>query len=75
MNKKEQNRKLILFGDKKIRKIWHDSEWYFSVVDIIQALTESQNPNNYWKVLKHRLNKEGNESVTNCNQLKMQSSD
>ncbi len=63
-----------LFQDKKLRSIWNDEEekWYFSIVDIIGALTDSPNPRNYWKVLKHRLAKEGNESVTNCNQLKME---
>jgi len=70
-------RTIKLFEDKKIRVQWDaDAEkWYFSVVDIIAVLTESSNPNNYWKVLKHRLKHEGNESVTNCNQLKMQSND
>ncbi|MBQ2905751.1 MAG: hypothetical protein IJE54_04090, partial [Peptococcaceae bacterium] len=48
-------------------------EWYFSVVDVVGALTESENPNNYWKVLKKRLKDEGNQSVTFCNQLKMKS--
>ena len=47
----------------------------FSIVDVIAVLTDSPNPRNYWKVLKHRLIKEGNESVTNCNQLKMPTSD
>ena len=57
--------------------MWDDVEekWYFSIVDVVAVLTDSLNPRNYWKVLKHRLIKEGNESVTNCNQLKMQSSD
>ena len=66
-----------LFEQKKVRTVWDtDKEkWYFSVVDVVAVLTESPNPRNYWKVLKHRLIKEGNESVTNCNQLKMQSSD
>jgi BRO family, N-terminal domain len=66
-----------LFESKKIRSSWNEVEekWYFSIVDIVGVLTDSPNPNNYWKVLKHRLAKEGNESVTNCNQLKMQSSD
>ena len=48
-------------------------EWYFSVVDVVGVLTESPNPNNYWKVLKNRLKKEGSQLVTNCNQLKMRS--
>ena len=49
--------------------------WYFSIVDVIYALTESKDPRTYWKVLKHRLLKEGNQSVTNCNQLKLQAAD
>jgi hypothetical protein len=66
-----------LFESKKIRSHWNAEEekWYFSVVDIIGVLTDSPNPRNYWKVLKHRLTKEGNQSVTNCNQLKMESAD
>jgi hypothetical protein len=57
--------------------VWNEEEekWYFSIVDVVSILTDSSNPNNYWKVLKHRLTKEGSELVTNCNQLKMQSSD
>jgi hypothetical protein len=68
---------LKLFEDKKIRSHW-DAEaekWFFSITDVIGVLTESPNPRNYWKVLKHRMIKEGSESVTNCNQLKMQSAD
>ncbi|MEI7421713.1 MAG: Bro-N domain-containing protein [Prolixibacteraceae bacterium] len=72
-----QENKIQLFQDKKVRTHWdaEHEQWYFSVVDIVAILTDSPNPNNYWKVLKHRLKKEGNESVTNCNQLKMQSTD
>ena len=63
-----------LFESKKIRSHWDEEQekWFFSVVDVIGALTVSPNPRNYWKVLKHRLIKEGNESVTNCNQLKIE---
>ena len=66
-----------LFESKKIRSAWDNDEekWYFSIVDVVGILTDSPNPNNYWKVLKHRLVKEGSELVTDCNQLKMQSSD
>jgi len=66
-----------LFEEKKVRSQWDEElqTWYFSIVDVIGILTDSPNPRNYWKVLKHRLLKEGNESVTNCNQLKMVSSD
>ncbi len=66
-----------IFNEKHIRTQWNEKQekWYFSIVDIVAVLTESVNPNNYWKVLKNRLKKEGSELVTNCNQLKMQSSD
>jgi hypothetical protein len=66
-----------LFNEKRIRSHWDNEQekWYFSVVDVVGVLTESENPNNYWKVLKNRLKKEGSELVTNCNQLKMQSAD
>ena len=66
-----------LFEQQKVRTHWDEKEekWYFSVVDVVGILTDSPNPRNYWKVMKHRLSKEGNESVTKCNQLKMQSGD
>ncbi len=72
-----QKQALQLFEQKKVRTVWDDEaeKWYFSIVDVVEVLTDSPNPRNYWKVLKHRLIKEGNESVTNCNQLKMLSSD
>ena len=64
------------FEDKKIRTIWNDGEekWYFSIVDVVGVLTDQPDighARNYWKVLKHRLRIEGNESVTNCNRLKL----
>ena len=66
-----------IFNNETIRTVWdkEDEKYYISVVDIVGVLSESDNPRNYWKVLKHRLKKEGNESVTNCNQLKLKSSD
>jgi hypothetical protein len=66
-----------LFHEKQIRTHWDEDaeKWYFSIVDVVGVLTESENPNNYWKVLKNRLKKEGSELVTNCNQLKLISSD
>ena len=68
---------LQLFEQKKVRTVWDDQEekWYFSIVDVCAVLTDSPNPRNYWKVLKHRLAKEGNETVTNCNQLKLLAED
>ena len=66
-----------IFNNETIRTVWDkEKEKYFiSVVDIVSVVSESDNPRNYWKVLKHRLKKEGNESVTNCNQLKLKTSD
>ena len=66
-----------LFWDDKIRAIWDDEQekWYFSIVDVIAVLTESPNPQTYWRVLKKRLKDEGNETVTNCNSLKMRAAD
>jgi len=73
--KKETNIKL--FETKKVRTLWNEDseEWYFSVVDVVGVLTDSPNPRNYWKVLKKRLLDEGNETVTNCNQLKLPAQD
>ena len=66
-----------IFEDKKVRTVW-DSEtekWYISIVDVIAVLTESTNPQTYWRVLKKRLIDEGNQTVTNCNALKMPAPD
>ena len=69
----ENDKSVQLFEDKKIRTSWDSEkeEWYFSVVDVIAVLTESPNPQTYWRVMKKRLKDEGNQSVTNCNALKM----
>ena len=66
-----------VFEDKKVRTVWDSDkeEWYFSIVDVIAILTESKNPTTYWRVLKKRLMDEGNETVTNCNALKMHAPD
>ena len=69
-----------LFEEKRVRTAWDDEQekWYFSIVDVVGILTDQpdlDHARNYWKVLKHRLKKEGFESVTNCNQLKFQASD
>lgn len=67
--------KIKIFENKQVRTAWNadEEEWYFSVVDVVAVLTDSANPNNYWKVLKNRLKKEGSELVTNCNRLKLRS--
>ena len=74
MTKKQE---IQLFNDRRIRTIWDDKEekWYFSVVDVIEALTDSPDPSTYWRVLKNRLKKEGNESVTICNAFKLPAKD
>ena len=65
------------FENKKIRSVWdaEKEEWFFSIVDVVAVLTESPNPQTYWRVLKRRLKDEGNETVTNCNGLKMTAPD
>ena len=74
MTKKEA---LQLFEQKKVRTVWDDEEekWYFAIVDVVEVLTDSENPQTYWRVLKNRLKKEGNETVTNCNGLKLRAAD
>ena len=64
-----------IFENKKIRTAWDNEkeEWYFSIVDVVDVLTDSPNPRKYWSVLKTRLRKEGSELTTNCSQLKMKS--
>ena len=75
----KQSTSIKLFEDKNIRTLWDEDQeqWYFSVVDVIGVLTDSdyQHARNYWKVLKNCLKSEGNETVTNCNQLKIVASD
>ena len=69
-----------LFEEKQVRSLWdaEEEKWYISIIDVIAVLTDQptyQGARNYWKVLKHRLLKEGNETVTNCNQLKFEAPD
>lgn len=73
----ENNKLVAIFEEHPVRRHWDEKgeKWYFSVVDIIGILSGSSDPRNYWKVLKNRLNKEGSEVVTKCNQLKMRASD
>lgn len=76
----DNNLSLQIFGNKQIRYAWDSDEekWYFSIVDVVGILTEQptvERARNYWKVLKNRLKKEGNQSVTSCNQLKLPASD
>ena len=73
---KQQNA-IQLFEDKKVRTLWdaEQEKWYISILDVIQILTNSPNPQVYWRVMKKRLKDEGNETVTNCNGLKMQAPD
>lgn len=74
MTRKNQ---IQLFNDRKVRTVWDSEkeEWYFSVIDVVGVLTDSTDPSTYWRVLKNRLKKEGNETVTNCNRLKLPAAD
>jgi len=64
--------KLVLFQSKEIRRLWHDDEWIFSVIDVVAALTDSVNPRDYWYKMKIRVKgEEGFEPSTVCRQLKM----
>jgi prophage antirepressor-like protein len=70
----EQN-KIVVFESKRIRRIWHNEEWYFSVVDVCGALTDSPDAGAYWRKLKQRLKDEGIEVVTFCHGLKLEAPD
>ena len=69
--------KIKVFESKQVRTLWDpdEEEWYFSVVDVVAVLTDSKDPQAYWRKLKQRLKAEGNETVTNCHGLKMQAAD
>ncbi len=67
--------KIIVFESKKIRRIWHNEDWYFSVVDVCGALTDSPDAGAYWRKLKQRLKNEGSEVVTFCHGLKLEAPD
>jgi hypothetical protein len=77
MKKQLKNKAIAIFEGQQIRRHWDEEKelWYFSVVDVVGVLSASDDPRNYWKVLKSRLKQEGSELVTKCNQLKMRASD
>ena len=66
-----------LFDERQVRVVWDEEQekYFFSVVDVVEVLTDSPNPRKYWSVLKTRLKKEGSELATNCSQLKMPAAD
>ena len=72
-----KDNKIQLFENQPIRTAWNEEleEWYFSIIDVVAVLTESKDANAYWRKLKQRLIKEGNETVTNCHALKMKATD
>ena len=72
MNKEKS---IVLFNQKSIRRAWHNEQWWFSVVDICGALTESADSGAYWRKLKQRLISEGSQVVTNCHGLKLPAMD
>ena len=71
----DEKNALVVFQDKNIRRTWHNDEWHFSVVDVIFALTDSDNPRNYWNMLKARELEHGTQLSTFCVQLKLPSAD
>ncbi len=72
----EAQNRIVVFGAKRIRRIWHEDQWFFSIVDIIGALTDSDNPRNYWNMMKARERKQsGVQLSTLCVQLKLTSAD
>ncbi len=72
-----QQNTIKLFEEKRVRTVWDGDreEWFFSIIDVIAVLTESGNPRKYWSVLKTRLKNEGNQTATNCSQLKLPADD
>ena len=70
-----ESKKIAIFQKKEIRKIIYNNEWWFSVVDVCGALTDSRDAGAYWRKLKQRLNAEGSEVVTNCHGLKLEAND
>ncbi len=80
MKKESKNKEIAIFEDKQIRRHWDEEKelWYFSIVDVVATLTgqpDHRRAQSYWTTLKNRLNEEGSEVVTKCDQLKMQASD
>jgi DNA-damage-inducible protein D len=71
----QQTKAIVLFKEQKIRRTWHEEQWFFSVVDVVQALTDSVDGRKYWNKLKQRLNEEKSELVTFCHQLKVPAPD
>jgi hypothetical protein len=73
----EHINELKIFNNNTVRTIWNESQekWFFSIIDVINVLTESKDPNAYWRKLKQRLKSEGNKTVTNCHGFKMLAAD
>ena len=71
----EQDNKVVLFQEKQIRRVWYNEQWYFSVVDVIEVLTDSSNPNRYWTDLKRRSEKESGQSYAFCVSMKLAGND
>ena len=67
-----ERNKIVVFESKQVRRVWHEEAWYFSIVDVCRALTDSPDAGAYWRKLKQRLKKEGSEVVTFCHGLKLE---
>lgn len=77
MSKSKKENSIIIFKEKSVRRHWDEEKelWFFSIIDVIEILTESIDANSYWRKFKQRLKEEGNETVTNCHVLKMKAKD
>jgi DNA-damage-inducible protein D len=71
----EQNNKIVLFQEKQVRRAWHDDQWYFSVIDIVEILTDSPKPKRYWTDIKRRSEKESGQGYAFCVPLKIEAKD
>ncbi len=74
----DEDESLVVFQDRKIRRVWHQNQWFFSVIDIVAILTEQEDSltaRKYWNKLSQRLREEGSEVVTNCHRLKLSAED
>jgi hypothetical protein len=75
MSNTDDQKHLVVFQNKRIRRTWHDGEWFFSVIDVVAVLTDSADAGAYWRKLKQRLIAEGSQVVTNCHGLKLPAPD
>ncbi len=71
----DEDKGVLIFGDKRIRRVWREEDWFYSVVDVVGVLSGSVDSRKYWNKLSQRLREEGSEVVTNCHRLKLEAAD